>query len=236
MKSFKQYISEIEKPEEDELSRLHMVDVLNMIKDECQQYLRRVAMNGKFHALYTGLPSKRWPQCEVQVRKDRAPIPTPKRIQDTFDRVMMEMYGKEFRSDSFFATGSPAMSDDRGIKHLVFPIGRFEYLWSEKLDDLIYGFGSEEDITDEKGLYWDMQEAEGMDAEDKVLKKFLKENEFVLNKDLRRAADKRHEVMIDCKYYYAIPAEKIHEHYTTFQRMIGDLHTVKSLKSDLLNH
>jgi hypothetical protein len=232
MKTFKQYISEAD---ENELSRLHMVDVLNRVKADCQQFLHRAAGAGKFHGLYTGLQTARWPDCEVQVRKDKAPIPTPKRIQDTFDRVMRELYSKEFRSDAFFATGSPAMSDERGIKHLVFPIGKFEYLWSEKQADLIYGFGSEEDLVDEKGLYFDMQEAEGEEAEDKVLKAFLKDNEFKLNQELRQCADKKHEVMIDCKYYYAIPSDKIHEHYDTFVKMIGEIHFIKSMKSDLLN-
>lgn len=231
MKSFKQYIAE---EDTDELGRLHLVDVLNMVKDDCQQFLHRAASKGKFHALYSGLPAEKWPTHEVQVRKDKAPIPTPKRIQDSFDRVMSEMYSKEFRSDSFYATGDPEMASKRGIKHLVFPIGRFEYLWSDKIADLIKGFGSEEDITDEEGMYWDMQEAADSDAEDKIVKAFLKDNEFILSKDLKRCADKGHDAMIDCKYFYAIPAHLINTHYATFQKMIGNIHFNKSRKIDLL--
>jgi hypothetical protein len=231
MKSFKEYIAE---EDTDELGRLQMVDLLNQVRDDCQQFLHRAASNGKFHPLYVGLPTARYPNTEVQVRKDRAPVPTPKRIQDAFDRVMSELYSKEFRSDSFYATGNPDVALKRGpVKHLVFPIGKFEYLWSPKVTDLIHGFGSEEDITDGSGMYFDMHDAEDEDAEDKIVKTFLKDNEFVLSKELKTCADKGHDVMIDCKYYYAIPASEILKHYSTFQKMIGDLHKRKSLKVDL---
>lgn len=215
-----------------ELERLELVDVLNKVKDDCQQYLRRMASNGKFHALYVG-QAERWPKIEVQVRKDKAPVPTPKRIQDAFDRVMVELYQKEFRSDSFYASGDPERAAKRGIKHIIFPIGRFDYLWSEKVKDLIHGFGTEEDLVDDEGLYFDIQDAEDESAEDKVVKEFLKSKEFKLSQELKACADKGNDVMIDCKYYYAIPAKLIDTHYDTFKKMVGELHFDQSRKSDL---
>lgn len=230
MKSFKQFISEKEQP--DELDRLQLVDAINLINEDCQQYLRKVAADGKFHAFYVGLPNEKWPTGEVQVRKNKAPVPTPKKILDSFDRVMGEMYGKEFRSDSFIASNA-SVAAKNGVKHMVFPIGKFDYLWSEKVKDLTHGMGHEEDITNGDGLYFDIHDAIDPKDEDKVVKEFLKNKEFVFNKDLRKCANKDHDVMIDCKYYYAIPTSKILEHFETFKKMIGHVHFSQSMKADL---
>jgi len=230
MKSFKQFISEENK---DELDRLQLVDALNLVNEDCQQYLRKMASDGKFYLLYAGLPSEKWPLGETQVRKNKAPVPTPKRILDSFDRVMDKEYGKEFRSDSFIATGNPDVAEKRGVKHVIFPIGRFDYLWSYKIKDLVHGMGHEEDIAEGEGLYFDIHDAEDEDTEDKVVKEFLTKKEFKYNEELKKCADKGHDVMIDCKYYYAIPVQKIAEHFDTFKKMIGNVHFVQSLKSDL---
>jgi hypothetical protein len=230
MKSFKQFISE---ENTNELDRLQLVDTLNQINEDCQQYLRKMAVDGKFHALYVSLQSEKWPTHEIQVRKNKAPVPTPKKILDSFDRVMGEMYGREFRSDSFIATGSPSVAAKSGVKHMIFPIGKFDYLWSPKIRDLIHGMGHEEDITNGEGLYFDIHDAEDEKAEDKVVKEFLEKKEFVFNKDIKQAANKGHDVMLDCKYYYAVPTSKILEHFDTFKKKIGNIHFDQSMKADL---
>ena len=115
-----------------------------------------------------------------------------------------------------------------GIKHLIFPIGKFDFLWAEKIKDLNSSLGHNEQ---EGELYFDMHNTEK--SKDKIVKAFIKDNEFVHNKDLILCADKGHELMIECKYFYAIPTSQILEHFEVFKKMIGDLHFKKSLKSDL---
>jgi hypothetical protein len=47
---------------------------------------------------------------------------------------------------------------------------------------------------------------------------------------LKACLDKGHEVMIECKYFYAIPAKIVDQYYEVFTKMIGELHSKKSLK------
>lgn len=222
MKTFKQYISEADKPSVDTEEKWHLVDALNLIKADCLQFLHKAASNGKFHPMYRGLQSSVWPKYEVRVRHTPKNESTDKDIRDSIRRVFTDKYGHAFGADAIFCTGGSTTGD----KHLIFPIGKFDFLWSEKLDDLDNGLGGAEEDGE---LYYDMHAAEDDKSRDKLVKEFIKDNDFKHNQELKVCLDKGHEVMIECKYFYAIPSKVVHQYYDVFAEMIGELHSKKDL-------
>jgi hypothetical protein len=119
-----------------------------------------------------------------------------------------------------FASGKPTGENP----HLIFPIGKFDFLWAEGEKDLYTALTN----SDKDGeLYWDMHKAESDSERDKMVKAFLKDNNFIHNKELQKCADKGHEVMIDCNYYYVIPASVVEEHLEMFEKQLGKLHIKK---------
>jgi len=225
MKTFKEFISERDTNEED---KWYLVDALNQIKDDCQQFLHKVARSGKFHPIYYSLSSSPWPKTELKSNRTNPAPSNDAEIRESIDRVFTDQYGRDFRKNALYVSGDP--KDATGNKHLIFPIGKFDYLWSEKLADLENGLGPSEDEGD---LYYDMHQADTDAKRDRLVKSFLKENEFKYNEGLMECVDKKHELMLECKYFYAIPTEKVLAHYETFKKLIGDLHVKQSLKADL---
>ena len=122
-----------------------------------------------------------------------------------------------------FASGKPSGDNP----HLIFPIGKFDFLWSDKQKDLYDALTNSEKDGE---LYWDLHKSETDDERDSMVKAFIKDNEFIHNKELQRCADKGSEVMIDCKYYYIIPISVIEEHYDFFKEQLGELRLHKTNK------
>jgi hypothetical protein len=168
VKSFKDYIKE----DNDSEDKWILVDALNLINNDCQQFLHKAASAGKFHALIRGLDPV-WPHYEVQFRKVKQDRITDTDIRDSMDRVFNDLYGNDFREDSMIA-GKVI----EGEKHLIFPIGKFDYVWGKKVKDLTKCLDAGEDKGD---LYHDLHESETNSARDKVVKAFLKDNDFVNN-------------------------------------------------------
>lgn len=224
MKTFKEYINEAGKaPAVDTEEKWILVDALNFIKKDCQQFLHKTASGGKFHAMYRGLKNSPWPKYEVQVRRTPENESTDKEIRASIRRTFEEQFHKAFGADAIFCSGK----DVTGEKHLIFPIGKFDYLWSSKIKDLDNGLGGSEEDGE---LYFDMHAAEDDKARDKLVKAFIKDNDFQHNKELKQCLDKGHEVMVECKYFYAIPAKIVDTYYDTFKSMIGEIHAKKNLK------
>lgn len=217
MKSFKEhYLTESAKEEEE----LVLLDCLRAIINDCQQFLHKVAANGKFHPLFRNISASHWPNWEVKVRKGRPSLSTDEHINDSLKRAFEEEYGNDFKTTAMFASGKAKGEN----VHLIFPIGRFDYLWSEDQKDLYDALTNSENDGE---LYWDMHKAESDDERDKMVKAFLKDNKFIHNKELQKAADQGHEIMIDCKYYYVIPLSIVEEHYETFKAKLGELNIKK---------
>lgn len=216
MKSFKSFLTEYNSAEE---NKYILMDCLNAIKDDCQQYLHKVATGGKFHPLYRSIASSPWPLWEVKVRKGRPQMSTSENINDSLKRVFKDEYGNDFKTTAMFASGRP-----KDNAHLIFPIGKFDYLWAAKEKNLYDALTNSEKDGE---LYWDMHKAESDDERDKFVKAFMKDNEFTHNKELQRCADKGYEVMIDCAYYYVIPVEVAKENMDLIKKTLGEVHIRK---------
>lgn len=195
-----------------------VVDVARTIVRDCKPYLLEHEQFDK-NPLYRGMRiSQKKPLAERQVRQKRKPRDTDMLMHQLWDQWFLQNFGKQYRSNALFVTGSGAVADEFGTIHIVFPLGQFDYVWSPKVKDL----------TNE--------------VEDKIFGKFRKYNPDAMvriktrNKPteqesqelnqittavmddldftsggLSKAARSRNEIMINCQTYYTIP-QRWYEH------------------------
>jgi hypothetical protein len=210
MKSFKQYLVEHNVDEE---NKYILLDCLRAIKTDCKQFLHRVASGGKFHPLYKSIKDEIWPQYEVKVRKGHLFLSQNKLINDSLIRVFDELYNKSFETSAIFASGKPI-----GNTHLIFPIGKFDFLWSSKEKNL-YDALSDSDSD----LYFDIHDGLDDGKKDKASKAFIKDLDLIYNEDLRKCILSDNQALIGCKYYYAIPLKMITDNIQLVKDTLGEI-------------
>ncbi len=152
-----------------------------------------------------------------KVRQDRRPKDTPIEIHKAFDNRLHKEFGIKARSQCIFTTVNLSLADFYGISYAVFPVGRFEVIWSPQIPDL-YG-----DILDflnrpenSHMLSSDLRYDLSLEKELKYLDGYLMdelvnfiENKFPMKKiykkgDLCQALNYDNEVMIHCKEWVGI--------------------------------
>lgn len=165
------------------------VKTIAEILDECAPFLR--ASEGKF--VFRGLKNPTGalkmitPDGDVTVyrmepRRDRRPLNIDEFTHTTVDDYMDEKFGFRGRSQGLFVTSSPNTASSYGDTYIILPRGEFRFIWSPKISDLF------------------MTRYNAMTDLDKELKKLKYQM-----KDLPGAILSTHEIMIDCKDFYAIP-------------------------------
>ena len=107
----------------------------DMIEKHCQQFLKEWRHN----ILWSGRKSKAYgnftPLSLKQIRTDRIPRDTPKKLHDVLDYYFKKKFGKKLRSETLFCTGSIETAKEFGAPYMVFPIGKYEVYWSD-INDL----------------------------------------------------------------------------------------------------
>lgn len=187
MKSFKQFILEE--------SDLTAEQIAQKILKDCQFFLKEINFHPEnvfYHGLFRGIGIKTNDEKNIlrkwRVNDSREPKDMPRELHDTLDDFFEEEFGTRFRSESLFATGSKSMAREYGIVFLVFPIGRFEYIWSPVVRDAWEYFSNEHDYTSNQ------------------LKKVLHTTDnLYVNKNLDEGIESGNEIMIACESYYTIP-------------------------------
>lgn len=134
------------------------------------------------------------------VRQDRKPLDFTRMRSKILDNWFEDKFGIRARSQCMFVTGQATELGDLkfyGTPCVVFPIGKFEYVWSRYVQDL-YGdlnIGAADDgkaYTDEE-------------LERKMIN-WLKDKHYQKT-GLDQAVKMKNEVMIKCESYYAFPIE-----------------------------
>ena len=169
------------------------------------------------------------------VRKDRVGKDMPEEMTHFFNVEFLKHFEFAPRSEGIFCTGKKSIADGYGWPFLVFPIGEFEYIWSEKVNDLFdyvessmwfdYTFDTDgviQDIRD--GFYpshaisWYEEEMSDEDIKDKMdqivdinIKNIV---DTYKDTDLREALVSGNEITLKCDEYYILSYHpKILQHF-----------------------
>ena len=134
----------------------------------------------------------------IGTRMNRQPSDTPLKTHEMLDSWFYYNLGIKARSQTVFCFGS----SDRGVletkeygdPYLVFPIGKFKFVWSDLVTDL---FGKVD------GIKWDLDP----DIKpEEAIDHFMMGLEYITN-GLQHAVQDRYEIMVACSKYYAFKYE-----------------------------
>lgn len=124
-------------------------DVINMIKNNC---LRSYLVQTKGRFLYRGMRTVRDIE-EVKPRTDRYPKDMPGDLHDKLDDLFKRKFRWKARSEGVFVTGNIREAREYGTECIFFPIGKFEYIWSSRVDDLYSKLEDEKYLEAPEDIY-----------------------------------------------------------------------------------
>ena len=165
---FLQYINE-------NSSNLSVEEVLNAIYDNSQLFLKDIVKRGvNIPVLYSGRKTGRGDMFIKQVRKNRIPKDMPLYIHNALDDTFNRKFGFRARSNALFVVSDDNVAAEYGKVYMIFPVGRFKYLYNENIDDLLHSIDTYRDEFDQEKWasekYADEIEKELEDAYEKYLK------------------------------------------------------------------
>ncbi len=163
-------------------------DMKQIIKigKECKQYLSQVS--DPFN-LYRGADA-----VDTIIKKrirldDREPLGMNKRMQGMVNKFFTKKFGAPFRF-SMLCTGEQWVAEGFGEVYIVFPIGDFEFLWANDVEDL------NEHI-------WRFEEEFGDRIDYSDIVQLLGDKDYRRN-DMNSAIASGKEIMIRAKGYYGL--------------------------------
>lgn len=188
MKTFKQFIGEdYFTLSLEELLRRDCSDFINEIRDDDFLFrgMNNPSKGAKIHSMKTPLGEPAINFYEKKVRTERRPLNTPPHIQVLVDEWFYKKFGVQPRSSGLFCVGEPLNDFVYGPSYIIFPIGKFRYIWSPTVFDFFEDFlGDKVNVTAEE------------------IEEFLSEQNYKMT-DLDKAIDSRNEIMVLCERYYA---------------------------------
>jgi hypothetical protein len=87
------------------------------------------------------------------VRKDRKPRLVDKELHKRIGKLSKKLFGWNIREEGVFTTISYSIARHWGQPIIVFPIGKFKYVWSDNVEDLYYGYDTYNTIYDYNDEY-----------------------------------------------------------------------------------
>ena len=129
---FEQYIKESKDKDK-------LFNAIKAIHKNCQPYLLQwlYAFKGSLlKPLYRGSNNKGDIFTSKTRQGDRKPLNTPPEIQKGIDDYFEKKYGHRYRSSSYFTTGLGSEARDYGKVYMIFPVGRFNYIYNPNVIDL----------------------------------------------------------------------------------------------------
>lgn len=154
------------------------------IGKECKPYLSQVtdplSMYRGLNGVYQSIIIKK------KIRLDfRQTSAMPSEVTKNVNNYFTKVFGEPFRF-AMFASGDIRTSDDFGDTFVVFPIGKFTFVWSPKVYDL-------------NSAFWNFEDSE-VYSEDGI-NRILAHSEYT-NLDINAAIASGNEIMIRADGYY----------------------------------
>lgn len=212
----------------------HWDEMWPKILKECKPFLKKLK-HGPYDILrddngcllFRGISSNESLITKRKRRKNREPKDTPFLNHQYLDDIFNKKFGWKARSNGIFCTGNGMQALEYGELFVIFPIGKFDILWSEAVDDL-WGYLSGREIDhlthkpkdtllndwledfDEradqtKNEYLDTKIKEWEIIRTKYTKQLLK---YYSSKEFDRALLSGNEIMLNCSSFYSMPYYK----------------------------
>lgn len=194
MITFKQYLNEKEG-----------IDLKTLLERDCEFFLEEVRRNGLLvrgmhfngYGKHVDYVHKNGEEDMIEyhektVRTDRKPLDTHPTLHQKLDDWFFENFGQRPRTQAMFCFGDSRSgvdaTDHYGTTYAVFPIGKFEYVWSPDVQDL---YSQMEESGDNKYL-----------DSDEDFDEYMKGLHY-RDDNLWKAVTSKNELMVSCKKYYA---------------------------------
>ena len=191
-------------------------DDIQMIKKDCKKFFYESRFMHRNLPLYRRMKRNIKKYEIITPRKNRKPRDTPIEIHKELDKLFKNEFGWKVRSEGVFCSGS-ITSSIYGNLYYMFPIGKFEYVWSPDIKDLTVELERFDVLLsqDDKWYTTNIKET------DEILSQLIytyKDDNFL------KALESGKEIALKCDKYYAVNANYIDEDYDLYEELFkGDL-------------
>lgn len=174
---------------------------LDKFKDDCEDFLNTIIpiRIPLFHG------SKNYPD-DWEIReplRNRSPRDTPLQLHNRVNDYLEDKFGWSARSNGVFVTSSyiDAQSYFRGGVCMIFPIGKWKYMWNYVSRDMTVTY------DEFRGGLSDTQpNADLLDIRQTAIDDTFEhiKHGWRYNEGFKDALEKQHEIIIDCDEYYIL--------------------------------
>jgi len=126
---FDDYIYEADK------KSLTLYGVLDTLENDCKPFIQELKKSGK-EVLWRGTHAHTKTLIRLTPRMDRTPTDTPRGVHDELNKRFKKKFGWRVRGEGVFATSSFTNAADYGIPYMIFPVGKYEYVYNPNVEDL----------------------------------------------------------------------------------------------------
>lgn len=174
-----------------------LAPVIKRIKAECQPYLDAIEYNVLEYRLYRGMKGTDAPYMTGRVRlTGRKPQATGTHVHEAVNGYFIDQFGEPFRN-ALFTSSNPNFAADYGNLFIVFPTGKFKFIWSPHIEDLYnHEWALDEALDDDKA-------DDDMPSDDYHFRLTMDNYEYQ-NTDFIGAMESKQEIMIRTPVYYGI--------------------------------
>ena len=174
-----------------------LAPVIKRIQSECKPYLEAIEYNVLEYRLYRGMQGTNAPYMSGRVRlTGRKPQATGTHVHDAVNEYFTENFGAPFRN-ALFTSSNPNFAADYGNLFIVFPTGKFKFIWSPNIEDLYnHEWALDEALDDDKA-------DDDMPSDGNFFRATMDNYEYQ-NTDFIGAMESNQEIMIRTPVYYGI--------------------------------
>jgi len=179
-----EYLNIFDREEMENANNKITSEVIPILRKNCAPFLREIKGANGF--IFTGREKKINVFSKESTKINRKPRGTLKvGIRSKFNKMFKENFGFDRQENTVFCTGDISQADVYGQPYIFFPISKYKYFWSPKIDDLnvYFRYYNEEDEIDE--------------IIDKIFKTYT-------NKNLKDAVQSKNEIIFQCNSYYLV--------------------------------
>ncbi len=199
---------------------------MDTVRTDCQPYLQAIDYALYDHMLYRGVINTTRQYIAKTVRlEDRQPKDIELELHNRINEYFNEKFGAPFRNSMHVTADEPQAFEyaeggyNTGAVYTIFPVGKFDFLWSPKISDMLdaamghdlqrYGnFGNTERDVTKLEKYWERFKNEALATYQTT--------------DLIGAIKSGNEVMIRCKEYYGFKetAAITKDHWSAYEELV----------------
>jgi len=177
------------------------------VRENCKQFLKQINYDPSL-IVYRGTKSDAatgWIRLKTTRLQDRHSRDTDQRTHVIANEYFQKKFKHPYRN-ALFATSDSSESTRYGEEHVMFPKGKFSFIWSEKVDDFT-------EVVDGKiqrdKIY---NKTDGNNSSVKEISTIIDSLKYI-DTDLPRAIESRNEIMFWCKEYYLIDKDMFDRSY-----------------------